>query len=109
MDQSLFDIPLWLQIVFQNIHDYQTCGLLRMTIKPFSSLNILQHIDFTAATECQKIGGYHTNKDFILIANTSQDGLKLYDYYNNMFHSSTIFLKKIENRNIINYKCRQSF
>lgn len=94
MTDNFYNLPLWIQIYVQQDGDVIIRSQLRQTSKSLNSNNLLSNLDYISARDYQKLGWWRTNKDFILIADDSDEGIEIYNYYDNMFKSASLFLKK---------------
>tara|TARA_B100001057_G_C22745928_1_gene909736 strand:+ start:405 stop:701 length:297 start_codon:yes stop_codon:yes gene_type:complete len=92
---DLYKLPLWLQVYFQTEKDPKVRCLFRKTTKIFNSKILLIIEDIEYCKYRKRIGWYHTNKDFMLIADDTKRGIEEYEYYNKMYESSLIFLNNI--------------
>ena len=89
---KFYSLPLWLQIYFQMEQNPCIRCLFRKTSKIFNNPLLLITIDIDHAASKLKLGWYQTNKNYILIADDSEWGIKEYNYYNNMYESAKQFL-----------------
>ena len=91
---DFYDLPLWLQIYFQIEEEPYIRGLLRKTSKGLNDKSLLIKEDFDYANSQYKISWYRTNKDYVLIADDSDEGNQVYNYYYTINGSAYIFLKQ---------------
>jgi len=93
MSELCYDLPLWLQIYAQI--EKETCrrGLLRKTSKGLNNNCLLIKEDFNYANSQLRISWYYINKDYVLIADDSEEGNRVYNYYYTMYESAQLFLK----------------
>lgn len=89
---SFYSAPLWLQLVFQNETNHVVRGKLRMTTKKLNNPLLLQKEDSDGARIMLRLGWYHTTRDFELIADESEQGIRKYNYYDSVFTSAALFL-----------------
>jgi hypothetical protein len=88
----IYTLPLWLQIYIQIENNPIIRGILRRTCHSLNHKNLLIEADFEMAIERQRIGWYMTNKDYELIADDSDEGNITYNFYDNMYKSTSSFL-----------------
>ena len=90
---AFYELPLWMQIYLQTETNEKVRYKLRLTSKIFNCQNLLiNDIDIDFAKRELKLGWYMTNRDFILIADDSDAGCELYDYYNGKYYSASKFI-----------------
>lgn len=87
------NIPQWLYIFYEIYENGNIRGLLRQTCKYFNHLDFIA-IDKTFANVAYREGWYFTTKDYELIADDSDEGIKKYDYYQNKYDSAKLFIEK---------------
>ena len=97
MTNVFYDLPLWLQIYFQIEENPYIRGLLRKSSKGFNNIYLLIKQDYDYANSQLRISWHRINKDFILIADYSDEAIRLYNYYYDIYNSSKLFLKYFEN------------
>lgn len=89
---SFYSAPLWLQIFFQNETNPYVRGKLRMTTEKLNNPLLLQKEDSDGARKMFRLGLYYTTLDFELIADDSEEGIRIYNYYDKVFTSAALFL-----------------
>ena len=97
MTDLFYDLPLWLQIYSQIEKKTFIRGLLRRTSKGLNDKCLLIKDDLDYANSQLRISWHRINKDFILIADYSDEAIRLYNYYYDIYNSSKLFLKYFEN------------
>lgn len=93
MSDLFYDLPLWLQIYYQIEKNTYIRALLRKTLKSLNDKLLLTKDDYNHVNSQLKVSWYRTNKDYVLIADDSDEGNRIYDYYITIYHSSLLFLK----------------
>ena len=78
-------LPLWMQLYYQNENDSIRRGQMRMTTKKLCNPLLLCEKDINYAKQQYKLGWYHTTRDFFMIADDSEEGIKLYNHYHKVF------------------------
>jgi len=91
--QSLYTLPLWLQILVQQEDYPDVKGLLRQTTKILNDPILLTKKDKKYVINKIRIGRYHTTKNYELIADDSEEGNETYNYYHQMLISGLFFLQ----------------
>ena len=80
-----------------------TKGKLRMVSKLFNEPFVrLDDDDFLESYNQRKIGWYHTNEDYELIASENNDDIELYNYYYEKEQSAILFSKNFTVKNNYN-------
>lgn len=93
MTDLFYYLPIWLQIYVQIEKETFIRSLLRRTSKALNDKCLLIKDDFDYANSQLKIGWYSINKYYVLLADDSEEGIRVYNYYYKMFESSQLFLK----------------
>ena len=93
MTDLFYAIPLWLQIYAQIEKNTYIRGLLRKTSKGLNDKYLLIKEDYNYAYSQLRISWYRTNRDFSLIADDSEEGTRISNYYYTILESSQLFLK----------------
>ena len=93
MSEVFYDLPLWLQVYTQIEKEPYIRGLLRKTAKGLNDNRLIIKDDIDYANSQQRISWYRIFKDFVLIADNSDEGNRIYNYYYMMFESSRLFIK----------------
>tara|TARA_B100001057_G_C22200217_1_gene700497 strand:+ start:203 stop:493 length:291 start_codon:yes stop_codon:yes gene_type:complete len=89
---SFYSTPLWLQIYIQCEQNPLIRGILRMTTKNLNNSLVLKLDDYIEARKMFRLSWYYTTRDFELIRDDSEESIKKYNYYNNVFISASLFL-----------------
>jgi hypothetical protein len=97
MTDLFYDLPLWLQIYTQIEKETFIRGLLRRTSKGLNDKCLLIKDDFDYANSQLRISWYRINKDYVLIADDSEEGNRVYNYYFTINESAQLFLKTKQN------------
>ena len=65
---------------------------MRMTTKKLCNPLLLCEEDINGARQKLRLEWYNTTRDFLIIADESEEGIELYNYYHNMFERAELFL-----------------
>ena len=93
MTDTFYELPLWIQIYVQIEKNPYIRGLLRQTATTLNNKCLLIIEDCNYANSQLRISWYHTNKDYVLIADDSAEGNRIYNYYYNIYETCQLFLK----------------
>ena len=103
MDITTFtDLDSWMQVFILNSQNLDTS--VKLQLREVSNI-INNELTFTdvdkkkCETE-QFTGWYTTNKDFEVIADDSEEGCELYDFYDRKYVSAGLFLKRVFKANV---------
>ena len=92
MTDIFYMLPLWLQIFIQTETDTYIRGLLRKTSNGLNAKFLLIKADYDYAKSQHRIGWYRINKDYNLMGDDSEEGTRVYNYYDKLEISSKLFL-----------------
>ena len=91
---NIYSLPLWLQVYLQSEDNPIIRCKLRMISSSLNNRYLLSQNDYNLAKKYKKLGWWKINKDFMLIADESNEGIEEYNYYYNMYENSNLFIKK---------------
>ena len=97
---NFYKLPLWLQIYFQQEEDTQLRGILRMTFKGLTDSCLLIKNDKLYAASQMRIAWDRSNRDYILIADESEEGQDIFNFYDKKYREARDFLLKYSGFNI---------
>ena len=93
-DKYLYTLDLWLQIFIQRTDDTKIkIKLMNISNSINKSIKINKK-DLQKSNRAEFEGWYHTYRDFELIADDSEEGIDLADYYYTMYEGAKIFNMK---------------
>ena len=87
---NFYNLPLWLQIFYNEEKDIYLRGLIRRTNSSFNKK--LFKIDFYECYRIFVLSWYNINKNYELIADDSIQGIIIYNYNYNRFQSCIKFM-----------------
>jgi len=92
--QTIYTLPLWLQIYIQQETNPYIKGLMRQTTKKLDNSLLLTNLDKKYVINQIRLWRYQTTKNNWLIMDESEKGNKEYNYYHQMLTSGISFLAK---------------
>ena len=90
-DKYLHSLDLWLQIFIQRNDDTKIKIKLMSISNSINEAVKINKKDLQKSNKAEFEGLYHTYRDFQLIADDSEEGIDLANYYYTMYESAKIF------------------